>query len=76
MKKMSVRLVSLFLVLALFISVSPISSFSSEKIIRRGKCGDKVEWELYDNGTLLIFGYGKMWHIHKCYIYICGDRSP
>ena len=31
-------------------------------ILDSGQCGDNLNWQLYDDGTLEIYGTGKMWN--------------
>ena len=40
--------------------VSQISVGASSSIIDSGKCGESVDWTLYDNGELIISGSGAM----------------
>ncbi|MDO4307704.1 MAG: leucine-rich repeat protein, partial [Eubacteriales bacterium] len=34
---------------------------SESKVVDTGICGDEVYWELFDDGTLIIHGYGEMY---------------
>ena len=34
---------------------------TDQKLIHRGRCGDSLYFEYYEDGVLVVFGSGKMW---------------
>lgn len=63
------KVISGFLVLALMLFNIPSMVLADDNSVRvinstvskSGKCGDKVYWKLYKDGTLEVYGNGPMW---------------
>lgn len=59
------KFLSLFLVFILLSSVLCTNVTASETVLDSGKCGESLNWELLEDGTLHIFGTGKMYDYVK-----------
>ena len=67
--------ISLATTVAIILNIMMFVSFAPEvnaAVVKSGKCGDNVNWELDDVGTLTISGTGDMYD----YDYYHGNRSP
>lgn len=70
MIKKSFNLIAFVLILVVFCGViNPLNTVKAKEpdILDSGKCGESLNWELKEDGTLRIFGTGPMYDYNKYY---------
>ena len=55
------RILSLFIVLALSLSMWPMSALAVSKGALSGSCGENLTWTISEDGTMTITGFGEMY---------------
>ena len=64
----TILLASLTTVLLLLTIIALASTAFPSHLVSRGHCGNSISWELYENGTLKIYGHGPMYDFTQ---YVC-----